>query len=200
MSPQNRLIRVAGGLLIALSLLGCSRFEKSAGPPQHNIRAIVILLTICPGANQPYTYRSPNSDVETTDGSTTNPPPPSADKIGLNSTTGDLDLRSLSVAAGRHIDITYALQSPCPSDKQYSFYFQNIPPPFERKPDDKSTIRQLNLHHFADGATSVLLDYANNGNEKVFTFQINYTLVTKAVGGGENLTLKTIDPNITNTP
>ncbi|MGZ6022445.1 MAG: hypothetical protein ACXWLQ_07565, partial [Rhizomicrobium sp.] len=182
----------------------CSPSEKSLIPPEHNNRAIVILLTICPRALQPYTYSSPNSDVETTDVPTTNPP--SADKIGLNSKTGDLDLRSLVVPAGsghdhpsRHLDITYALQSPCPSDKQYSFYFQNKPPPFERKTGDQSII-QLKPHPLDDGATSVLLSYKNDGNEKVFQFRINYTFVKTDSGGVGTPQDGMVDPNIKNTP
>ncbi|MGZ5933428.1 MAG: hypothetical protein ACXWLV_01825, partial [Rhizomicrobium sp.] len=109
---QNRPIRVAGGLLIALSLLGCSPSEKSAGPPQHNNRAIVILLTICPGAS--VVYKSPSSNVVITNTPSIPPPP---DKIGLNPKTGDLDLTSLVAKNQSHddrrrrLDITYALET-----------------------------------------------------------------------------------------
>lgn len=202
MSAQNRLIRIAGGLLITLSLLGCSPSEKSAGPPQHNNRAIVILLTICPGAS--VVYKSPSSNVVITNTPSIPPPP---DKIGLDPKTGDLDLTSLVVAkhsghdhSSRHVDITYALETPCPSDKQYSFYFQHDPKPFKRK-DGDDTLNQLNPHSFDDGATSVLLYYRNDGNEKEFAFHINYTVVKTDSGGGETTSKETTpDPNIKNTP
>ena len=202
MSPQNRRVFVAGCLLTALSLPGCSLFEKIGGAPEHNNRAIVILLTICPGAS--IAYNSPSSDVVVTKSSITRPP---VDKIGLNSATGDLDLTSLVVAKGtgddrsRHVDITYALETPCPNNKRYSYYFLNDPKPIKGKDDDP--VGQLKPHSFDNGATSVSVGYNNktaSGSEN-FRFHINYTVV-ETVGGveGPPSNQTTPDPNIKNTP
>jgi hypothetical protein len=199
---QNRLIPIAGGLLIAFSLLGCSPSEKSAGPPQPVKRAIVILWTICPGTSEPYKFGSPNTNVVIINDPLIHPP---ADFIGLNSKTGDLDLTSLKVAAhshddpSRHVDITYALETPCKGNKQYSFYFLNDPKPIEGKNGDD--LQQLKRHHFDDYATSVSIDYRNRTETgyETFAFSINYTVV-KTDGGVDTPHKETFDPNIKNTP
>lgn len=191
MSPQNRLFCIAGGLLLALPLSGCTTPEYH-GPKE--VHGVVICLIVSPGSQDSYKYSSNSPDVVLD-----KPPPP--DKIGLNTTTGEVDLTELVVTPGyasdprRPVQITYTFD--CAGNGQYSFYFTNINFPIVPKSNDtqKETER---VDPFKDGDTNVIVHYRNHPKDMNFPYFIDYTWKKIATGEVENR--RTPDPNIKNTP
>ena len=204
---QNRLIRIAGGLLIALSLLSCSTFENQ---PPLTRPPIEILLTINPGQgtipNRDACKFSPLSNVIIT------PPRPKfgSDLIGFDPNTGEIDLYGLKVVPhtpahpSRHVDIIYRLDTPSSIHKEYSFYFTNDNTPLVPKDGDPHQPKQiLKVYPFSDGATSVKVKYQNVYKERyeTFKFYITYTIVQTDSRGDKTSYIGVCDdPNIKNTP
>jgi hypothetical protein len=202
---QNRLIRIAGGLLITLSLLGCSTYQPHLMRPP-----IEISLTISPGQGT-----KPNTDACTFSPLSGNivvdqTPTPGSDSIRLDSKTGELDLVALNVAPhnpndpSRHLDIKYTLAKPPSDDKQYSIYFTNDNLPLVAKDSDPLQPEQLKKDTFHVTATSVKVTYQNVYKEgyETFKFYIIYTIVKTLSGGGHTPPYigRCDDPNIRNTP
>jgi hypothetical protein len=178
-------------LLLALLLSSCTTLEF------HRQKDVVICLIISPGSPDTYTYYSPSfSDV------VPNKPLP-ADKIGLNTTTGEIDLTRLLITPGdasdprRPVNITYSVDAPlCPGNAQYSFYFMHRNPPLVAKVGDPAEIADMDTVH--DGDTHVTVRYKNDPKDTNFTYSINYT--RKKIDGGKEEDRRTPDPNIKNTP